>query len=274
MNGLENMDLSAFFEAPDEKAARLAALRQQQAEGNILAGSSVGGGSVASMGRQMMSNAKPQDSQFDQAMRMMTMQSTLANQQYQRQAAEEAKEYNRLVAADKKQEQLESDIYADAQRYEKGMEELRPLYDSMNRISAAISPYTEGVSGEDIDIPGYGQLEGRAYNWMVGEEGRNVRTAVAGLRDAIFKARAGSAVSEAEADRLLEGLALAEGFTDLDMVKQLQVVANDLNSIIQSKSNVYRPEAVQRYWGGEYKPIKNFYTPDQQEEVIDLPPGK
>jgi hypothetical protein len=60
MNGFEGLDLSALMGDPDKRAAQLAALRNQQMQGQILGGSSVGGGSVSNLGRQMMTNANSQ----------------------------------------------------------------------------------------------------------------------------------------------------------------------------------------------------------------------
>ena len=60
MEGFGNIDFNALIGDPDKREAQLAALRNQQMQGQILGGSSVGGGSVSNLGRQMMTNANSQ----------------------------------------------------------------------------------------------------------------------------------------------------------------------------------------------------------------------
>jgi hypothetical protein len=88
MNGFEGLDLSALIGDPDKREAQLAALRNQQMQGQILGGSSVGGGSVSNLGRQMMTNANSQigdlggASGLDNLKDIVDVQSKLYKMQY------------------------------------------------------------------------------------------------------------------------------------------------------------------------------------------------
>jgi hypothetical protein len=119
------------------------------------------------------------------------------------------------------------------------------LLTSLKKLDAAIPGGIEG-SEADGDIPGIGGAAnitelslplignvGKVGYGALSDEGKKVKQLVANIRNAILKARSGGAVSDGEADRMLEeiGLGLAKG--DADLRRGLQGVKDILKSRLQ-----------------------------------------
>lgn len=125
----------------------------------------------------------------------------------------------------KKEEEANRKAERGAERYaneleKSGISELKQQIDMVN----AVMP-SEG------DIPGYGYAVSAMPDALVSKQGQQVRQAVAGVRNAILKARSGGAVTDGEATRLLEEL--GEGSTKSD--EQLRMGMQKVQKILDSK---------------------------------------
>lgn len=111
---------------------------------------------------------------------------------------------------------------------------------SLRSDLATLSKYADAA-----DVPGMGPLEGRAPNWMVGEEGVRVRQAARGVAGTILHERSGTAASEAEIGRLLEETGMGPTATPTQFREGLRRLREQAFSILRSKEAGARPEAVQ-----------------------------
>ena len=101
----------------------------------------------------------------------------------------------------------------------------------------------DGVLGKYLDVktgkfnkgasnlPGVGGLEGGVFRWMAGADGREVRDTLAGLRNKLVKAQAGSAVSKEEYGRMAEELGQAFGGTDKDVIRAYIKIRKELEGV-------------------------------------------
>lgn len=85
------------------------------------------------------------------------------------------------------------------------------------------------VVPQEGDVAGVGQTA-LAPDFLISQEGKDVRQAVASLRNIILKARSGGAVTPQEADRMLEEIGTGPGKNDDQLRRGLVNVSNQLAS--------------------------------------------
>ncbi|MCW1958312.1 MAG: hypothetical protein KIH64_007160 [Mycobacterium sp.] len=73
-------------------------------------------------------------------------------------------------------------------------------------VEQALASAENLVGNYAEDIPGYGRAAGALPSWALGDEGNNVRQAVAAVRNIVLSARSGAAVTDQELRRLTEEL--------------------------------------------------------------------
>lgn len=223
---------------------------------------------------------------FGQMMQQMAMQNQLGQQQWQRgQATSKAeiaageREYRKgqdqskaEIAADEKLYRKEQHVIAQTQKLDKAVpQEMKEMQNALDNIRIAVEPYEEDDSG-NVDLPGFGKVEGSVPGFAVGRDATDMRATVGALRNTILKARSGGAVSDGEAGRMLEELAMGSGKGEVGMLKAFNRIQKDFNKIMRTKYNSYSPEVVDRHLGRPYEespPVYNF-KPAQKDIDAEL----
>ena len=153
----------------------------------------------------------------------------------------------------KEQERVAKEAGKVAQQFEKtGLGELDL---QVNRIESLMD-----AAGEDL--PGFGRVPSLLPNVAISEKGEELRQEVAGLRNAILKARSGAAITPQEATRLLEEIGSSAFASEQRLRQGVANARSLLNSKIQNIKGSVSPEALQVY--SERSGIK--LEPKQQEE--------
>lgn len=98
----------------------------------------------------------------------------------------------------------------------------------------------------DSDIPGVG-LTGGLGSLTISEDGKNVRQLVKNVQNTLLKARSGGAISEGEAERLLDELGVGLTRSDKDLRRGLQMVRDTLRTKIELAESGAPEESVLEY---------------------------
>ena len=96
-----------------------------------------------------------------------------------------------------------------------------------------LDPKTGKFNKGVTNLPGMGGLEGGAFRWLAGADGREVRDTLAGLRNKLINAQAGTAVSAEEYKRMAEELGVAFGGSDTDVIRAYLKTRKELEGIKQ-----------------------------------------
>jgi hypothetical protein len=279
---------------PTMSEARRDALRKQQTLGMLLGGSSVGGGNVGQMGRQMLKQASDEldpgsGSDFNNLMKVMQFQALQQNRDFQRQAAQQRREDTQLQRNISNQQRQEAQAWREQQAQEaqerraaeterkqvtelsKRMEDspLIEMEQQLKQIREDLAPYAE--QGGDVDLPGYGKFESAIPDWLVSDEGDKLRASVGGLRNAILKARSGGAVTVPEANRLLAELGAAIGQDESLLLRALNNIQETLNQRLQAFYAPYSEDIQKQVRGQVWTPQGPVWAEVKEEEVTDLP---
>lgn len=161
-----------------------------------------------------------------------------------------------------------------------GVSELLSAVENANR---QLAPFTK----EGADVPGFGPMAGMLPDFAVSQEGKDLRQAYASVRNSILKARSGGAVTDGEADRLLQELGEGTGMPDAQVITGMANVTGFLRDRIANIQAGYTPEAVQTYQdrGGTVR-LERLGTPKAgpagfipveqrvKDQVYDTPKGR
>jgi len=258
--------LQGIFDEPRLSDAQIAALRNQNAEGQLLAGSSVGGGTVSNMGRQMMSDSSKQlydgNSEFDRLVKMMTLQ----------QGADTAAA-NRDWRYQQYQDKLDQRVLDQSQKLNKvwtdsGFNEIQGALDSIN---TSLMPYKDQFEKGDYDIEGQGKFSWKP-DWYLSDKAARVKSAVQQLVDIVLKERSGAAVTSQEAQRLATELAQGNMSEEL-MLEKFNQLQRELNKSMMQTLNSFDPRVQQQVFGEEgWKFRGDVFTkplsPEEQRAAI------
>jgi hypothetical protein len=130
-------------------------------------------------------------------------------------------------AADRRQREIDSGVARLTKEIDdKGLAELEQ---SVSNLERSIAQY------QGKPLPGFGRVEGALPDAVVNDEARQLRQDYAAVRNALLKARSGGAVTEGEANRLLQELGEGFGRPD-DLVRR--GVSNLRRVIDARKSNL------------------------------------
>lgn len=136
----------------------------------------------------------------------------------------------------------ENKTKAEAERYSKALEStgLTELVGAAERANNAI-PATG-------DIPGFGAYgAGSVPDFMTSQAGVDTRQQIAGLKNAILKARSGGAVTPGEADRMMTELGSGLGRSDDNLRTGISNVTQMLQERLTNAGGGYSPEAKKMY---------------------------
>ena len=272
--------LSQLLQPAQKKTeAEINALRNQQNLGMLLGGSSAGAGRPSAIGQTMYKEAANElspagDSSFDQMMKIATLQSLQSQRATQNELARQRMYQSQIEAqraqeerAEKAEAKDQEALFTQAQKLEKTVGDLEPFQENLNTIRGIVSQYTP-EEGEDIKLPGVGRFESVLPNFAVGEEGKQIRGALSRMRAALLKAQSGATVSEQEFNRMMDALNQSAGSSEEDMLKTLNIIQDELNSIMRRKVAVFRPDAVEQYFGRPWEPAPPVYQrPPTLEEI-------
>jgi len=98
----------------------------------------------------------------------------------------------------------------------------------------------------DSDIPGVG-LTGGLGTLTISEDGKSVRQLVQNVQNTLLKARSGGAISDGEAQRLMDELGVGLTKSDADLRRGLQMVRDTLRTKIQLAESGAPEESVYEY---------------------------
>lgn len=136
---------------------------------------------------------------------------------------------------------------ADA-RTEAGLERFsKRITDSgLEELVGQINEVDRLMPKEGEDIPGFGAT-GVIPRKLLSEEGKGLRQAVSSIRNAILKARGGSAISEGEADRMLEELGSGISDDDAALRRGIEGVRRTLQAKLTNLEAGTSPEVLGKY---------------------------
>lgn len=120
---------------------------------------------------------------------------------------------------------------------DEGITDLEAAFETSDALISKYADPNTGVKKEDAgDIPGVGPLDNARPHWTLSEDGKALRTHLAGVRNRILKARSGAAVTDPEMRRLAEELGSSLGGTEQEM---LTAYANLKRATSRVKSGIY-----------------------------------
>lgn len=154
-----------------------------------------------------------------------------ANLDARRAAREEAEGRQKGARVAKSAESLAKQLEAS------GLPELQA---QLGRINAILPPPGK-------DIPGYGRLASLAPDVLTSKQGVELRQEVAGLRNAILKARSGAAITPQEAERLLQEIGEGALRSEDQLRRGIRNVQEMLGAKVQNIRAGAVPEAVEAY---------------------------
>lgn len=156
-------------------------------------------------------------------------------------------------------------IDSQTQKLDKSIsQELLDIQNALTDIRQSTAKYQPDTQG-NIDIPGFGKLEGAVpekLGGLLGNDAVQMRANVAKLRNVILSARSGAAVTTQEAERLLAELGMGGGRDEKIMLRQLNKVQASLNEMMKRRYAGYSDEVVQNYLGAPYQAQPPVYSPD------------
>lgn len=214
-------------------------------------------GAAASRAQQAEQFAKEQEFTAQQNALERAMRLELERMQQVGADARDKKVTDRLDAAEKK----ELDRYTRALQSDIDKSNIPFLDSAFKDLETALSPFVDPATGKPKkDVPGIGATS-LAPMGTLSAEGRPVRQAVANVRNQFLKMASGAAVTNPEAARLYEQIAMQLGGSDEDVLRGLESLKQMRDS---AKSNIYAgydPLVVETYenrrkqifpgtWGG------------------------
>lgn len=136
-------------------------------------------------------------------------------------------------------ERLNTDVKGFAGELEKA--NIPQLEQALTTVEGLLSKIPKGG-----DVPGYG-MTGMMPNWLLSDEGKTIRMALAPLANLTLKDRSGAAVTNPEMARFLNELGTGAMMSDADMMRGVTTLRSMLNA---TKSNFMagaHPEVIAEY---------------------------
>jgi hypothetical protein len=115
------------------------------------------------------------------------------------------------------------------------------LETAIGGAEGAIGRYKEG------EVPGLGRLAGAVPSALLGDEGNDVRQAVAAVRNIVLNARSGAAVTDQELRRLVEELGTGVGQSEAAVRRGLKRVRDRLDKIKENAAAGVNDDVLQTY---------------------------
>lgn len=124
-------------------------------------------------------------------------------------------------------------------------------------LETAVSE-AEGVMGryKKGQVPGIGPLKNMAPAFMMSDEGRDVRQALAQVRNIVLHARSGAAVTDQELRRLVEEIGTGTGMSEDDIRRGLKKVRDRIDKIKQNMAAGVSDDVLETYQSRGGLPIK------------------
>lgn len=165
----------------------------------------------------------------------------------------EHRELTRQLMEQKEQAKLSKQNNDNARRLSAKLvdEGVTDLEASIEQADQVVSKYFDPNTGERRegvdDIPGYGGLDNARPTLLLSQEGKEMRTFLASVRNKILKARSGAAVTNPEMARLSEELGTALGGTEEQMIQAYVKLRKELGKVKSGIMAGYSPEVVDLY---------------------------
>jgi hypothetical protein len=115
------------------------------------------------------------------------------------------------------------------------------LETAIGGAEGAIGRYKEG------EVPGVGRLAGAVPSALLGDEGNDVRQAIAAVRNIVLSARSGAAVTDQELRRLVEELGTGMGQSEAALRRGLQKVRARIDKIKENAAAGVNDDVLQTY---------------------------
>lgn len=128
----------------------------------------------------------------------------------------------------------------DVKEFQKSMRDTQiPTFEAqLQKVQSMIAKYKD-----DEDLPGYGVFVGSLPGALVSQEGKDLRQAVATLRNIELKQRSGAAVTDNELQRYLEELGTNRGMNASQLRKGIQGIRDRLD-VLKAAEAAGTPEEV------------------------------
>jgi len=180
----------------------------------------------------------------------------------------------RALADSNAGQKRERQVETDAQTLSKRVEDIVPLATGVRHLNETLAPYF--ANGKQGNIPGVGY--GTNINLMgldvsgpfIGKEGKNIRSQIQNIANAITRAEAGQAVSLQEAERQLLANMVGGKFSEEDFLNAYEnVILPKVNEAIANVGGGFSPEAKKKYsqQGGRIDFAKPFQSARQSSKL-------
>jgi hypothetical protein len=115
------------------------------------------------------------------------------------------------------------------------------LETAVSGAEGAISRYKEG------EVPGVGPLKNAVPDALMSDEGKDVRQALAAVRNIVLSARSGAAVTDQELRRLVEEIGTGTGKTEADLRRGLKRIRERVDKIKENAAAGVSDEVLGAY---------------------------
>jgi len=148
---------------------------------------------------------------------------------------------------------------------DEGIVDLETAFQQADLIVAKyFNPHTGERKKGVTDIPGYGGVDNMKHMVLLSQEGKELRTYLARVRNIVLKARSGAAVTDPEMKRFAEELGTAIGGTEEQMIMAYVNLRKGLDRV---KNNIMAPfsdEVQNMYFTGMSREERNNPYPGSQ----------
>jgi hypothetical protein len=136
-------------------------------------------------------------------------------------------------------------------------------------LETAISG-AEGALGryKNGEVPGIGPLKNMLPAAMMSDEGKDVRQALAQVRNIVLSARSGAAVTDQELRRLVEEIGTGAGMSEDDIRKGLAKVRTRINAIKTNAAAGVSDDVLREYQGRGGLPISRGDSQSKPKQVM------
>lgn len=144
-----------------------------------------------------------------------------------------------IAAAAKKEAATDKDVTKFSNTLQK--EGIPELETAVSGAEGAMGRYKKG------EVPGIGAVKNALPAFMMSDEGKDVRQALAQVRNIVLSARSGAAVTDQELRRLVEEIGTGAGMTEDDIRKGLTKIRTRIDSIKTNAAAGVNDEVLKTY---------------------------
>jgi hypothetical protein len=173
-----------------------------------------------------------------------------------RELAEATREAAQATREDKKADKRTADVDKEVTKFANTIQKegIPELETAVSQAEGAVGRYKPG------EVPGVGPLKNALPAAVMSSDGKDVRQALAQVRNIVLSARSGAAVTDQELRRLVEEIGTGAGMTEDDMRKGLKKVRDRLEKIKENAAGGVSDDVLNTYTDRGGLPIKRGGT--------------